>query len=219
MLFCHFSSRVVDFNANEATVSDIDAKRVPLGEISVNTPLSKSFATATDAGSSGLGLDCLKTPVKIPSCSGIRDSFSVPSILDDDFDESALEEIDALLEQSSSGRSIRPASDSSFHVTNQDHGSYNGDLSADFQSVIGGGSIEAKDLASSLDASESRAELIISDPAMKKIGTMPEEYSKYLLSLNDRQREAACGDISIPLMILAGPGSGKVSLLLSLFVH
>ena len=39
---------------------------------------------------------------------------------------------------------------------------------------------------------------------------MPKEYSKYLHSLNDRQREAACTDISVPLMIVAGPGSGKV---------
>lgn len=40
--------------------------------------------------------------------------------------------------------------------------------------------------------------------------TMLEEYLKYLKSLNDRQREAACTDISTPLMIVAGPGSGKV---------
>ncbi|CAN0906131.1 ATP-dependent DNA helicase SRS2-like protein At4g25120, partial [Linum grandiflorum] len=40
---------------------------------------------------------------------------------------------------------------------------------------------------------------------------MPEDYSKYLQSLNDRQREAACTDISVPLMIVAGPGSGKTS--------
>ncbi|XP_076930968.1 ATP-dependent DNA helicase SRS2-like protein At4g25120 [Bidens hawaiensis] len=40
---------------------------------------------------------------------------------------------------------------------------------------------------------------------------MPDEYAKYMQSLNDRQREAACSDISIPLMIVAGPGSGKTS--------
>ncbi|PQM39468.1 ATP-dependent DNA helicase SRS2-like protein [Prunus yedoensis var. nudiflora] len=40
---------------------------------------------------------------------------------------------------------------------------------------------------------------------------MPDENLKYLLSLNERQREAACSDISIPLMIVAGPGSGKTS--------
>ncbi|XP_076890004.1 ATP-dependent DNA helicase SRS2-like protein At4g25120 [Bidens hawaiensis] len=40
---------------------------------------------------------------------------------------------------------------------------------------------------------------------------MPDEYAKYMQSLNDRQRGAACSDISIPLMIVAGPGSGKTS--------
>ncbi|PWA70977.1 hypothetical protein CTI12_AA282850 [Artemisia annua] len=39
---------------------------------------------------------------------------------------------------------------------------------------------------------------------------MPDEYAKYKKSLNDRQREAACSDISVPLMIVAGPGIGKV---------
>lgn len=39
---------------------------------------------------------------------------------------------------------------------------------------------------------------------------MPEKYREYIKSLNDKQREAACNDVSIPLMIVAGPGSGKV---------
>jgi hypothetical protein len=39
---------------------------------------------------------------------------------------------------------------------------------------------------------------------------MPEKYSEYIKSLNEKQREAACNDVSIPLMIVAGPGSGKV---------
>ncbi|XP_075111265.1 ATP-dependent DNA helicase SRS2-like protein At4g25120 [Nicotiana tabacum] len=43
------------------------------------------------------------------------------------------------------------------------------------------------------------------------IRNMPEDYIKYVESLNDRQQEAACSDISIPLIIVAGPGSGKTS--------
>ncbi|PHT52496.1 ATP-dependent DNA helicase SRS2-like protein [Capsicum baccatum] len=43
------------------------------------------------------------------------------------------------------------------------------------------------------------------------IRKMPEDYSKYVESLNARQQEAACSDISIPLIIVAGPGSGKTS--------
>lgn len=41
-------------------------------------------------------------------------------------------------------------------------------------------------------------------------GCVPKKYYEYLQSLNDRQREAACSDVTIPLMIVAGPGSGKV---------
>lgn len=40
---------------------------------------------------------------------------------------------------------------------------------------------------------------------------VPRKYYEYLEKLNDAQREAACSDISVPLMIVAGPGSGKTS--------
>ncbi|XP_022995240.1 ATP-dependent DNA helicase SRS2-like protein At4g25120 [Cucurbita maxima] len=205
------SSRVSDLNANDAPVCDNGAKRVPLSEISGNTPLSKSFAIAVDATSKGLGLDCFKTPLKSYECSSTRNSFSAPSILDDDFDESTLEEIDALCEQNSSARAERDDSHSIFHAENHDNGSYNDDPSIDLEFVNGSESSENKGLSCSSDALELRSEWINSDSATKKIGAMPAEYSKYLLSLNDRQQEAACSDISIPLMILAGPGSGKTS--------
>ncbi|KAG8080538.1 hypothetical protein GUJ93_ZPchr0007g3096 [Zizania palustris] len=42
-------------------------------------------------------------------------------------------------------------------------------------------------------------------------GCIPKKYYEYLHSLNDRQREAACNDAAIPLMIVAGPGSGKLT--------
>ncbi|KAF8700866.1 hypothetical protein HU200_034232 [Digitaria exilis] len=42
-------------------------------------------------------------------------------------------------------------------------------------------------------------------------GCAPKKYYGYLHSLNDRQREAACSDVAVPLMIVAGPGSGKTS--------
>ena len=44
-------------------------------------------------------------------------------------------------------------------------------------------------------------------------GCAPKKYYEYLHSLNDKQREAACSDVSVPLMIVAGPGSGKVDFL------
>ncbi|RLM85005.1 ATP-dependent DNA helicase SRS2-like protein [Panicum miliaceum] len=40
-------------------------------------------------------------------------------------------------------------------------------------------------------------------------GCAPNKYYEYLHSLNDKQREAACSDVAVPLMIVAGPGSGK----------
>uniref|UniRef100_A0A453BHB9 DNA 3'-5' helicase n=1 Tax=Aegilops tauschii subsp. strangulata TaxID=200361 RepID=A0A453BHB9_AEGTS len=42
-------------------------------------------------------------------------------------------------------------------------------------------------------------------------GCAPRKYYEYLHSLNDKQREAACSDVAVPLMIVAGPGSGKTS--------
>ncbi|KAG2645498.1 hypothetical protein PVAP13_2KG427300 [Panicum virgatum] len=42
-------------------------------------------------------------------------------------------------------------------------------------------------------------------------GCAPKKYYEYLHSLNDKQREAACSDVVVPLMIVAGPGSGKTS--------
>uniref|UniRef100_A0A803P259 DNA 3'-5' helicase n=1 Tax=Cannabis sativa TaxID=3483 RepID=A0A803P259_CANSA len=58
---------------------------------------------------------------------------------------------------------------------------------------------------------ECKEENGLSNTQSIKIGSMPSEFSKYMLSLNDRQREAACCEISKPLMIAAGPGSGKTS--------
>ena len=46
-------------------------------------------------------------------------------------------------------------------------------------------------------------------------GCAPRKYYEYLHSLNDRQREAACSDVAVPLMIVAGPGSGKVHFFLN----
>ncbi|XP_020263066.1 ATP-dependent DNA helicase SRS2-like protein At4g25120 isoform X2 [Asparagus officinalis] len=41
--------------------------------------------------------------------------------------------------------------------------------------------------------------------------SLPRKYYEYLEKLNDAQKEAACCDISVPLVIVAGPGSGKTS--------
>lgn len=40
---------------------------------------------------------------------------------------------------------------------------------------------------------------------------VPQKYREYWQKLSDVQREAACSDVSVPLVIVAGPGSGKTS--------
>uniref|UniRef100_A0A2N9FMJ5 DNA 3'-5' helicase n=1 Tax=Fagus sylvatica TaxID=28930 RepID=A0A2N9FMJ5_FAGSY len=195
-------------------------KRVPLAELPTNTPSpsfvmgvkSKSTGCETSSSSCSGGLtvnrnelidhsssartidaplendhvlDSYKTPMKQLEGFNLIDSVSVSGTLDDDFDESILEEIDALCEQNSAAK-------------------------AEMQSVTGCESVKPEGTLDSV----SNLDLITKGPDTSQTiqtGNMPEEYSKYLQSLNDRQREAACNNISVPLMIVAGPGSGKTS--------
>ncbi|TVU39041.1 hypothetical protein EJB05_12443, partial [Eragrostis curvula] len=63
-----------------------------------------------------------------------------------------------------------------------------------------------------LSATKDQEELQDMDHDIKdEEGCAPSKYYEYLHSLNDRQREAACSDVNVPLMIVAGPGSGKTS--------
>ncbi|KAM3682876.1 hypothetical protein ACB098_12G104400 [Castanea mollissima] len=124
--------------------------------------------------------------MKQQECFDLIDSVSMTSTLDDDFDESILEEIDALCEQKSAAKAEGQVLSCDIDPGSHHDGNSDGGLSASLESVTG---------------YESTIET----------GNMPEEYSKYLQSLNDRQREAACNDVSVPLMIVAGPGSGKTS--------
>ncbi|RXH94826.1 hypothetical protein DVH24_024510 [Malus domestica] len=125
--------------------------------------------------------DSFTTPIRQPQFLTSFDSFSASGILnDDDFDESILQEIDALIEQ-------KPSVD----IQRDDIGSCGSDVSAASAPPL---------------SSENQT-----DSVNHGWPNMPDEYLKYLLSLNERQREAACSDISVPLMIVAGPGSGKTS--------
>lgn len=232
-IFDHSGSRVGDTNGIQTSI-----KRVPLVELQPNTASPPSFvkskvcenisiscsggltadqkelvdysssARATGAPlESDCTLDSYRTPMKQQECFDLIDSVSMTSTLDDDFDESILEEIDALCEQKSSAKAEG-------QVLHHD-GNTNGDLSASLESVTGYESVKmegALDSGSDLDPITKGSET----SQTIETGNMPEEYSKYLQSLNDRQREAACNDISVPLMIVAGPGSGKVPLYLSL---
>ena len=232
-IFDHSGFRVGDTNGIQTSI-----KRVPLAELQPNTPSpsfvkSKVCENISSSCSRGLTvdqkelvdhsplendcvLDSYTTPVKQQECFDLIDSVSMTSsTLDDDFDESILEEIDALCEQKSAAKAERQVLSCDIDPGSHHDGNSNGDPSASSESVTGYESVQME------GALDSRSDL---DPTTKgsdtsqiiETGNMPEEYSKYLQSLNDRQREAACNDISVPLMIVAGPGSGKVPLYLSL---
>lgn len=232
-IFDHSGFRVGDTNGIQTSI-----KRVPLVELQPNTPSpsfvkSKVCENISSSCSGGLTLDrkelvdhsplendCVldsyTTPMKQQECFDLIDSVSMTSsTLDDDFDESILEEIDALCEQKSAAKAERQVLSCDIDPGSHHDGNCNGDLSASLESVTGNESVKmegALDFGSDLDPTTKG-----SDTSQTiETGNMPEEYSKYLQSLNDRQREAACNDISVPLMIVAGPGSGKVPLYLPL---
>ncbi|XP_042408624.1 ATP-dependent DNA helicase SRS2-like protein At4g25120 isoform X1 [Zingiber officinale] len=105
------------------------------------------------------------------------------SILDEDLDEAFLLEVDAICEKRSTVRKERLGEEV---VENKGRvvGGYK-----DSGSCRQGGLFEDTD-----------------DESLKL-----HKYWDYWKNLNDAQREAACSDTSVPLMIVAGPGSGKTS--------
>lgn len=149
------------------------------------------------------------TPMKKPDCSILSDSFSTPSLLDDDFDESLLEEIDAVYEQKSATKGESRDTSISLHVETDYNDNNDSDCKTSSDSIVNDESVATKSELNHGDVLGSREEDRRTSITVE-VGSMPDEYQKYLQSLNDKQREAACSDISVPLMIVAGPGSGKV---------
>ncbi|XP_039010048.1 ATP-dependent DNA helicase SRS2-like protein At4g25120 isoform X2 [Hibiscus syriacus] len=198
-------------------------KRAPLMEMPMNTPPFSTngyksinchgelSSVGSIAGSMDTECMCVPfiIPIKQPAFSNSSDSFLTPSLLDEDFDESVYEEIDAICEHQSAAKAEREDLNVRIYMDCQqnDNNSCNDHITnlplttnekvraerAAYNRIFG---LKEEDLCT-LEAAQS--------------GNMPDEYSKYLQSLNDRQREAACSDTSIPLMIVAGPGSGKTS--------
>ncbi|XP_058750728.1 ATP-dependent DNA helicase SRS2-like protein At4g25120 isoform X2 [Vicia villosa] len=174
--------------------------------------------SAVKSAGHGLGHSCQEKVLSEISVVGDSDmglgtSAISNGIEDYDFDESILEQIDMLCEQKSAVKAFWQGLDNSCHekVLSESGVVGNVDLVSGTSSVskgIGNGDMFSHGIA--LDPKE---EHVHSDSTRQGLlsGTMPEEYSKYLESLNDRQREAACTDVSTPLMIVAGPGSGKTS--------
>ncbi|CAK7336918.1 unnamed protein product [Dovyalis caffra] len=179
-------------------VISLKSPRFPLAEISNNTPPSRfsqdsvsrvsELVNGSDVESKCL-LDSFITPVKKSDGSG----FSCSILDDDDFDESMLEEIDAICEQKSVVKSEKGSPNRTFCVESDCYKENASSLASSESAVLGFES-EDKSICQAM-----------------QYGNMPGEYVKYLHGLNDRQREAACSDISVPLMIVAGPGSGKTS--------
>ncbi|KAK6121907.1 hypothetical protein DH2020_044349 [Rehmannia glutinosa] len=129
--------------------------------------------------------------------------------LSDDFDESILEQIDEVCEQKSSGNSQRGNSATDrmeneivIKSCEEDNAITNINVTDE--------TLKSKEI---LDSAGDEACGVRGLGKSENILTknMPEEYAKYIQSLNDKQQEAACSDISIPLVIVAGPGSGKTS--------
>ncbi|KAG6429254.1 hypothetical protein SASPL_107299 [Salvia splendens] len=134
-------------------------------------------------------------------------SISTSHLLDDDFDESFFEQIDALCEQKLSDN---PEKDSAMEKL-EDFviKGCKDDISTTDVNVTS--EILKSEEISSSAGGQSSGVIELDKSASKLTNNMPEEYMTYIQSLNDRQQEAACSDISIPLVIVAGPGSGKTS--------
>ncbi|XP_047958495.1 ATP-dependent DNA helicase SRS2-like protein At4g25120 isoform X2 [Salvia hispanica] len=135
-------------------------------------------------------------------------SISTSHLLDDDFDESFFEQIDALCEQKLSDN---PEKDSAMEKLEADFviKGCKDDISTTDVNVTS--EILKSEEISSSAGGQSSGVIELDKSASKLTNNMPEEYMTYIQSLNDRQQEAACSDISIPLVIVAGPGSGKTS--------
>ncbi|XVF11310.1 hypothetical protein REPUB_Repub08aG0016100 [Reevesia pubescens] len=221
----HFPYRYKDGIESELPASMAGIKRVPLMDIPVNTPspvstigyksIKSQNGKFSDVGSlaGSIDIECKTdpfiTPIKQPNFSNLSDSLSTPSILDEDFDESILEEIDAICEQQSAAK----AEGENLNVKVDMGGQQNDNSCNDHVAVSALTTDENVRAESSVDMLNyfGLKKEDLSNLGTIESGNMPDEYSKYLQSLNDRQREAACSDISIPLMISAGPGSGKTS--------
>ncbi|KAL5791669.1 hypothetical protein ACOSP7_000263 [Xanthoceras sorbifolium] len=232
----HFPHKTRDAFEIESPGEVTSIKRVALTEIPINTPSPHSLKggyssiscakyrsvrktelinDVQNARASVVPMDseCLSdlfiTPVKQLESSNSSESFFMPSLLDDDFDESILQEIDAICEKSAS-KVEKDCQNSSSYYENQHNNNSSNDFKSGSESVTTNENKRMDVLLEAGDDMKSRAEETNTSRIIEN-GSMPDEYSKYLQSLNDRQHEAACCEVSTPLMIVAGPGSGKTS--------
>lgn len=203
--------------ATESHVRHLNFDRIPLMELSTNTPYKRlkpafepsdeevinAFQTEISANS-GISSGSFVTPQKEPERVTLSYDCSTSSLLDDEFDESFLQEIDRICEQSARQKECQTPSTSIALTLSED------DKNSDLKAGLDSRAVESAEPNSYVKLELDEETTIAADPAL--INIMPDECSKYMQSLNDRQRDAACGDVSTPLMVIAGPGSGKVSI-------
>lgn len=238
---------------NARTTREIQFQTVETFKFSSNRSESVESNLSENGGSvqveNMVGLNTYITPVRQPGFSGLTESSFSSTVLDDDFDEHILDEIDALCEQNSKekpGKRFNSIPIENHHINNLDkEDNLNAVVSSDNsgqECILSRGNQESE-AERSKSSGPDNSNLVRSDEAFKlecilnstgnqeceledpksckatdtgskleatDIRNMPEDYIKYVESLNDRQQEAACSDISIPLIIVAGPGSGKV---------
>ncbi|KAL1201195.1 ATP-dependent DNA helicase SRS2-like protein [Cardamine amara subsp. amara] len=221
-----FPQRRKDSMGTESIAHHGSFNRIPLIELSTNTPykrLKLGFESSDDAypcglstppprfdldqevinafqteisGKDGISSEAFVTPLKEPERVTLSYGCSTSSLLDDDIDDSILKEIDFICEQSAGKIACQTPSTKD-------------NKSSDIKASLDLTAVKKFEPDSDVKLKLNEETTIAADPAL--INCMPDECSKYIQSLNDRQRDAACSDISTPLMVIAGPGSGKTS--------
>ncbi|CAJ1976560.1 unnamed protein product [Sphenostylis stenocarpa] len=220
-------------NACDAGLDSVP-KRVPLAEVPLNrfnaignyhSPSSEAIhssfnertvsVSAIGSANENLCQSLSETPRREPEGSKPKevDYFAATGLLDDDFDDSILEQIDILVEQKSAEKAAEQQLDHRCDEKFLSESNIAGEVSLSSGcNIISVGLGNDYLLNSGVELLTKEEELGTNTQGLlNSNSSMPEDYLKYLHSLNDRQREAACTDISTPLMIVAGPGSGKTS--------
>lgn len=129
-------------------------------------------------------------------------------ILEEDFDESLLIEIDDLCERKANIKGGNESLENKEVINELGNDKVCGRLKSVSDENLMEGGLSGQAMVSEHTLIE--PEVSSSENALADIHSMPDAYMNYVRSLNETQTKAACSDVSIPLMIVAGPGSGKV---------
>ncbi|GAB2272776.1 hypothetical protein Dimus_007595 [Dionaea muscipula] len=162
----------------------------------------------TSGGIFGSDLSCISIGMSVTEleCSRGSDYSSPPSVLDDDFDDCILRQVDALCEDKSTKKLYMQRATTDNDMSGGCGKDSHREVESNAESVLTMNSKGVQDtLAHSLKEED------VSKLQDEEMLSLPQTCWKFIQSLNDDQREAACTDILTPLMVVAGPGSGKTS--------